>query len=439
MIRILIVSFVFTCISSVSFAQNFDKDKLDQYFHVLEENDKFMGSVSVRQNGEIIYSKAMGFSDVENKIKATENTRYKIGSITKTFTAVLTLKAIEDRKLNLNQTIDQWFPQILNSDKISIFHLLNHRSGIHNFTNDEDYLTWNTQAKSEKEMLEIITNAGSDFNPDEKTEYSNSNYVLLTYILEKTFQKSYSELIKKYISEPIGLKNTYVFDKINTQNNEAKSYKFFGNWILETETDFSVPLGAGAITSTANDLTKFTEALFNEKILNAESLEIMKNTQEGFGLGLFEIPFYDKLGFGHTGGIDGFSSVFSYFEEGGISYALLSNGSNYNINNISLAVLSAIFDQDYEIPNFGGYQHTEEELERFVGIYSSSQLPLKITVTQENNNLFAQATGQAAFPLEGVEENKFQFEMAGIIMEFDPSENSMILLQGGGKFNFKKE
>lgn len=437
-------SIFFACVfislqSTFNFAQNFDKQKLDSYFEALDEANKFMGSVSVRQNGELIYSQTIGFSDVENNIKATENTKYKIGSISKTFTAVLILKAVEEGKLNLNDRLEKWFPNLQNADKINILNLLNHRSGIHNFTADKNYLTWHTQAKTEEEMLEIIRQAGSDFAPDSRTEYSNSNYVLLTYILEKVLNQSYAELIRNYISEPLGLENTYVFGALNPQNMEAKSYQFKGEWILQPETHPSIPLGAGAIISTAQDVTRFSEALFKAELLQVQSLEHMKNLKDGLGLGLFQIPFYDKLGYGHTGGIDGFSSVFSYFEEDGISYALLSNASHYNNNNISLAVLSAIFDKAYEIPSFTEYQHTAEELEQFVGVYSSLQIPLKINVTKEENKLFAQATGQGAFPLEGTEKNKFQFEIAGIVMEFDPTENRMILYQGGGQFTFTKE
>ena len=106
----------------------------------------------------------------------------------------------------------------------------------------------------------------------------------------------------------------------------------------------SVPLGAGAIVSTPIDLVKFSNALFNGKLLKAESLEKMKTIKDGYGMGLFQIPFYDKVSYGHTGGIDGFTSVFSHFDDNNVSYALTSNGSDFNNNNISIAVLRAVFD-----------------------------------------------------------------------------------------------
>ncbi|MBN2280672.1 MAG: beta-lactamase family protein [Candidatus Marinimicrobia bacterium] len=418
---------------------NIDKAKLDMYFRTLEANNKFMGSIAVSKNGQIIYTQTVGFSDLENNIKANENSKYRIGSITKSFTTVLILKAVEEQKLDLNQTIDHWFPAIKNANKIRIKHLLGHRSGIHNFTNDKDYLTWNTQPKTENEMVEIIAKGGSDFKPDRKAEYSNSNFVLLTYILEKIYAKSYADLLRESIVHPLGLTSTDVFGKINTAKNECKSYTFAGTWKLESETDFSIPLGAGGIISTATDLTKFADALFGGKLLKPESLEIMKTTKDGFGMGLFQFPFYNWTSYGHTGGIDGFSSVYSHFPDDKISYALISNGTNYNNNNISIAVLSAVYDKPWEIPSFTTLNLNPEDLDKYLGVYASEQIALKMTITKAGDKLLAQATGQSSFTLEATEKDQFTFDQAGIVLEFNPADKTMILKQGGGQFTFTKE
>lgn len=437
--KALLIIFLTGFLSQIGFSQDFDKTKLDNYFSALESNNKLMGTVSVSKDGQTIYSNSIGFSDVENGIKANENTKYRIGSISKTFTAVLVLKVVEEGKLELNQTIDLFFPTIPNADKITIENLLNHRSGIHNFTNSIAYLAWHTQAKTEKEMVKIIADGGSDFNPGSKGDYSNSNYVVLTYILEKVFDKSFSNLLNEKIIQPIGLKHTYFGGKIDTQKNESKSYKYAQNWIAEAETDLSIPMGAGGIVSTPSDLTRFGNALFSGKLLKPESLELMKTIKEGYGLGLFSIPFYDQLGFGHTGGIDGFSSAYFYFPKDNISYALTSNGSNTNFNDVSIAVLSAIYNKPYEIPEFSTYEVNSEDLDKYLGVYSSSQIPLKITFTKEGSTLIAEPTGQGATALEATAKDKFSFDMAGAVFEFQPEENTMILKQGGAEFYFKKE
>lgn len=421
------------------FAQQFDKAKLDAYFDKLEQNDKFMGSVAVSRNGEIVYTRSVGFADVENKLKANVDSKYRIGSISKTFTTVLVMKAVEDKKLELNQTIDKYFPEIKNAEKINVANLLYHRSGIHSFTDDKEYLTWNTQPKTEKELLDIIIKGGSDFEPDSKSVYSNSNFVLLTFIVEKSLGKPYKVLVDELIAKPAGLKNTALGEKIDTGKNECKSYKNVGQWNVEPETDISVPLGAGGIVSTPSDLVKFSNALFGGKLVSKESLEQMQTVNGQYGMGLFKIPFYDKTGFGHTGGIDGFTSVFGHFADGDVSYALTSNGTNFNNNNISIAVLSAVFGKDFDIPDFIAFKVDAGTLEKYVGVYASTQIPLKITITRNNETLVAQATGQSAFPLEATAADKFKFDQAGVVMEFNAAENSMVLKQGGGVFNYKKE
>ena len=437
--KFLLTTLLFLSVTPIGFSQTFDKKKLDTYFQVLEKNNKFMGSVALSKNGELIYTKSIGYADLEHKIKATEKTKYRIGSITKSFTSVLIFKAIEKKKLDLNETIDTWFPTITNSNKITIKHLLTHRSGIHNFTNNANYLQWNTQSKTEMEMIEIIQKGGSDFKPNSRAMYSNSNFVLLTFILEKTFNMSYSDLVQNQIIKPLHLANTFVFGKINPKNNEAKSYHYFGSWKKEAETDFSVPLGAGAIKSTPTDLIKFANALFEGQLLTPESLKIMKTIKEGYGSGLFQVPFYSRIGYGHTGGIDGFRSVYSYFEDDKISYALTSNGTNMNNNDISIAVLSAVFNKSYQIPVYTNYTLTSEDLDKYLGVYASKQIPLKITVTKNKNTLIIQATGQQAFPVEATEKDKFSLDQVGAKFEFNPTEKTMILFQGGGKFKFKKK
>ena len=420
-------------------AQDFDRAKLDQYFDALEANNRFMGSVAVSRDGNIIYSRTLGFSDFENQKKADEHSKYRIGSISKTFTAVLVLKAVEEKMLDLDQTIGRYFPAIKNAGLITIEQLLRHRSGIHSFTDDPAYLTWNTQPKTAREMIEIIAKGGSDFEPGSKSEYSNSNYVLLTFILEEAFKKPYAVLLEEYITKPLGLAETALGSKINPSGNECKSYRFQDTWKVEPETDISIPLGAGGIVSTAADLTRFSDALFGGRLPGSQSLDMMKTIIGQFGMGLFQIPFYDRTGYGHTGGIDGFSSVFAFFGDGNISYALTSNGTNFNNNNISIAVLSVLYNRPYDIPVFSAYHVSPEELDSYLGVYVSARIPIKITITRENNTLIGQGTGQPSFPLEPSGKDVFKFDQAGVVMEFNPANGTMILKQGGGQFEFKRE
>ncbi len=421
----------------VGISQTIDKVKLDTYFNVLEVNNKFMGSVALMKDGEIVYANQIGFSDIETKKKPDDNTKYRIGSISKTFTATLVFKAIEEGRIKLEQTIENYFPSVRNSSEITIADLLNHRSGIYNFTNDEVYLSYNTEHKSEEELLSIISEYESAFEPNTKSEYSNSNYVLLSFILEKLYNKSFAEILREKIVHPIGLKNTYFGGKIDIEKNEANSYK--GDWEIQTETDMSIPLGAGGIISDPSDILLFAEALFNHKIVSEERVTQMQTLKDNYGMGLFKMPFYEKYSFGHTGGIDGFSSMFGYFPEEKSAFALTSNGTNFNNNDIAIALLSALFNRDFTVPSFETYKVSSDDLEVYLGIYSSPSFPLKITITKSGAILVAQATGQPSFSLDATEKDKFKFDQAGVVMEFDTKNNQMTLKQGGGVFVLAKE
>jgi hypothetical protein len=112
---------------------------------------------------------------------------------------------------------------------------------------------------------------------------------------------------------------------------------------------------------------------------------------------------------------------------------------NFNGNDITIAVLSAIFGKAFEIPEFTTLELTDEELDKYLGVYASKQLPLKMTITKSNNRLFVQGTGQPSFPLEATGKDKFELKQAGAILEFKPEDTTMTLKQGGGVFTFERE
>lgn len=433
------ITILFGLLFAISFGQNLNTTKLDSLLHVLETKDKYMGSIALAENGKLLYAKSIGKDDIDSNKQSTIATKYRIGSISKMFTACLTLKAVEEKKLDLNQTINIYFLTIENAKKITIGNLLNHRSGIHNFTNNPEYATYCTQPKSEKEMVEIIAKGKSDFEPDSKADYSNSNYVLLSYILEKTYHKPYKEILSSKITKPLGLKNTYFGGKTNLKDNECLSYHYTTKWEKETETDLSIPMGAGAIVSNPTDLVVFINDLFSNKIIGAKSLEQMKTIRDNYGMGLLQVPFYDKKGYGHTGGIDGYRSIVYFFPENKLAIALTSNGMIYNNNDIVIAALSSYYGKPFEIPTFKTIELKTEDLDQYLGEYSSPDFPLKITITKDDLKLIAQATGQSSFPLEATEKDKFEFLAAGIKLEFNTNENKMILHQGGKKITFSKK
>ena len=434
-----ILLFLFALFSSSSFAQKQKFSTLDSLFDLLEINDRFMGTLSISEKGKIIYSKSIGKDDVASGKLSNNLTKYRIGSISKMFTACLIFQAIEENKISLKQAINPYFPKITNAKKITIGNLLNHHSGIHNYTNDTSYLNYYTTSKSQKEMLEIIQEGGSDFKPNSRAEYSNSNYVLLTYILEKIYKKSYEELLLGKIIQPLSIKNTYFGSKVSPENKECYSYRYSGKWELEKETNSSVSLGAGGIVSTTEDLLIFITNLFEGKIITAASLEQMIKLEDGFGMGIFSVPFYDKKGFGHTGGIDGFSSFLYTFPAENTSIALTSNGSRFDNNDIAIAALSDCFDKSFTLPSFYAGALTSSDLDKYLGTYSNPEMPIKIVITKDSLSLIAQATGQQSFSLDATGKDTFEFSAAGVKIEFITKDKLLILKQGGGEFTFTKQ
>lgn len=433
--------FLIPCFSSNVFSQSFDKAKMDSLFDILASKDKAMGSIAISKNGQLIYSRAIGNISMNKNgnIAADINTRYRIGSITKMFTAVIIFQLIEEKKMSLDDKLDKYYPAVPNAAKISIADMLRHQSGIHNFTDDSAYFTYNFLPHTQKEMLDIITACKPDFEPGTQTAYSNSNYVLLGYIAEMITRKKYSELVKLRILKKIPLTNTYVASKTDISNHECYSYHFINAWEQETETDLSVPAGAGSIVSTPSDLAKFAEALFTGKLVDTSSLARMKSLKNGFGMGMFQIPFYERKALGHNGSIDGFVSNLAYFPGDSLAVVYCSNGVIYPVNDILIGILSIYFGKKYTIPTFTKIELTGDEIIKYLGEYASEDIPLKIIISRMDNTLVAQATGQSSFPLEASAKDIFKFDPAGIVIEFDTANQSFILKQGGKKYLFKKE
>jgi CubicO group peptidase (beta-lactamase class C family) len=417
----------------------FNQASLDSVLDILDEKSQFMGSLAISEKGKVIYARAIGYSNLELDVKSNVKTKYRVGSISKVFTSTLVFMAIDEGKIKLDDPLSKYIKEFPKGDEITISQLLNHHSGIYNFTNVNDYLDWCTMRFSREEILKKIIDNGFAFEPGAKGEYSNSNYVLLTFIVEDVFGKSYSELINKKIAKPLGLTHTKVGDVIDVKNNECYSYSYSSDWEKSYETDMSVPLGAGAIISTPTDLNTFSWALFSGELISEQSLASMKEIKDNFGRGLFQFPYNSKVAFGHTGGVDSFSSMFGCIEEDGLSVALTSNGNRYSNNKIMIAALASYYGDEVDVPVFEDVEYSAEELNAFVGKYESNDIPLPIEVILEGKELMAQAQGQSAFTLSVVRRNVFSFDAAGIVMEFEPKNGTFVLKQGGGEYLFKKK
>lgn len=439
-----LLSVLILLVFSVSaFAQDFDKAKLDQFFDALSANNKGMGSLAIAKDGKIVYSRAVGISHVGDNgyVNSDAKTKYRIGSITKTFTATLVMQLVEEGKLKLDDTLGKFFPEIPNANKITVAQLLTHRSGIHNYTSDAAYyLSYSRRPQTHEQMVSVIAKTAPDFEPGTKAAYSNSNYLLLGYIAEKVSGKSYQDLLKEKITSKVNLADTFYGGKINGANGESESFDFVrANWKMLAETDMSVAGGAGALLSTPTDLTTFIAALFDGKLVSQKSLDQMKTMTDNYGSGIVQFPFGEKKFFGHNGSIDGFSSTLGYQPEDKLAISYISNGTVYPVNDVMIAALSIYYNKPFDVPTFKPLQLSAAELEKFAGVYSTQAFPLKITFVVKNNALFGQATGQGELLFEATDKNKFRFEPAGIFIEFDAEKSMMTLKQAGREIVFTKE
>ena len=418
-----------------------DTKKLDDFLNYITQNKQSVGSISIFRNGKEVYQKNFGQNQLPH-VKWDSNTRYQVGSISKLFTAVMLMQQVEKGKLNLSDKLSKYYPDIPNADKIIIETLMNHTSGLGDYVG-EQYQWLFKKPVGDKAILDTIKAQGVEFQPGEKTRYSNSGYYLLSRILEKIGKKPYNVLLKENITSKADMKNT--FSVLDNPTNVFKSYENKdGKWIEVEDFDFHNCVGLGDIVSTPYDLNLFINALFNGKFVKKETLDRMMPTSKkplDFGLGIMAVPFYTKVSFGHGGDTAGTHSITSYNPKDDYSVSMIINGEKYPHNAMGVGILSLIYDTDYDYPKFGADAtasvDTPEKFKTYIGDYTSSDIPLELTIFSQNQKLLAQGKGQASFVLEDVSKDEFQFPPAGIKIIFSP--NQLQLQQNGKTYHFTKK
>lgn len=434
-----ILTAVLACTTSFAIAQT-KTEKLDQFINLLEAKDQAMGSIAIADNNGFSYTRGLGYASVEDEKRANIHTQYRIGSISKMFTAVVFMRLVEEHKINLYDPLSQHYPNIPNADQITMEMLLSHRSGIHNITEDADYLEWNTSHQSRDAMMAKIVAYPSEFTPGTQHTYSNSNYILLTWIIEDLTSQPLSHWIHEFITVPLKMDRTKAGGKVDVNDNQAYSYTWASSWQKETETDMSVPLGAGYVISTASDLTKFLTGLYQYKLLKKETVDQMAQLKDNYGLGMFEIPFYERRAIGHTGGIDAFVSSAFYFRSDSTAVVYLSNGVNYPTNDIMIGALSIYFDKEYKLPEFTDPVYVPSIiLNRYAGVYAIEGDEFEISIYIKDGVLMGQGTGQPPFALEAISQTEFKNVAARLKIEFTKDATTFTLKQGGQNIVFTKK
>ena len=441
--RVLFATVVALTSFTAGFAQTLDIAKLNQFFDRLAEKNKAMGSLTIARDGKVLYTRAIGYSQINETEKKplTAESKFRIGSITKMFTAAMILQLVEEGKLKLTDTLNKFFPQIPNAEKITIVQILGHRSGIHDAIIDRNLRTSpNTKEVTKEELLAIVAKGTPDFEPDTKHQYSNSGYFLLGLIIEKVTGKSYEEALQERIVRRIGLKDTYTATgNIDVNKNESLTYFYIGgNWKQTPETHPSNLFGGGSIVSTPNDMVKFIQALFDGKIISRKSLDQMKTMRDGYGLGMGVSTLGDKTYYGHTGGADNYGAWLAYLPEEKLAIAYTTNAKMYPVGDIMNGIADIIYNKPFQIPSFEPVAVSPEVLDKYVGVYSSPEAPVKFTITRKDSTLFFQPGEQSAMQLEATAQDKFKIE-GSVVIEFDISKKQMIVKRGNQQRVLTKE
>ncbi len=432
---------------TAGYAQKVDKARLDQFFERLAEKKKAMGSVAIVKDGQVLYTRAIGYSQIngtEKKALSTEN-RFRIGSITKMYTAVMVLQLVEEGKLKLTDTLDQFFPEIPNARKITIAQILSHRSGIPNVGREQaGQKKVSTIPMGKDEMLALIVKGTPDFEPDTKHHYSNSGYLVLGLVLEKVTGKPYERALEERITSKIGLKDTYFTSvSIDVNKNEALTYIQFGgrDWEPVSETHPTILFSAGAIVSTPGDMAKFIQALFEGKLVSKGTLDQMKTMRDGEGVGMMTFTFAGKTFYGENGGGDNYGAWLAYEPEEKLVIAYATNAKIYPVVNIMRGVAEIYYQKPFAIPALEGLVVNPDVLDQYAGVYSHPDAPAKAMVTRDGATLFFQPPGAPppGVPLEAIADDKFQIEGAAVFT-FDAVKNQMIVKRrNGGDRIFTKE
>lgn len=297
----------------------------------------FSGSILIAKQGEVILNKGYGMANLEHEILNTPQTKFRLGSTSKPFTALSILQLQEQGLLSIHDSIDRFLPDYPNGHKITIHHILTHTSGIPNFTQLPDFAEFKGVYTRPENTVKRFKNLPLEFAPGDRFKYSNSGYVLLAHIVEHISKEVFSDFLQKHIFAPLNMHNSGCDNHKTILKNRASGYEVENHKIVNCEfIDMSIPTGGGGLYSTAEDLYLFDRGLYTNKIISIASLDLMHRSyvtspqhsaSYGYGWFIADDKFKDtsRKRIGHGGGIYGFKSEFNHYVDDDVVVIVLSN------------------------------------------------------------------------------------------------------------------
>jgi serine-type D-Ala-D-Ala carboxypeptidase/endopeptidase len=432
-------------------------------------------AVSVFNENKPVFSKTYGFADVPNKVPFRQNSVMYGASFAKTVFAYIAMQFVQEKVIDLDKPLVEYLSKPLPDYKINGF-----RRGYHDLKNDDRYkkitarmcLTHTTGFPNWR-WFEADKKLKFKFDPGTRYSYSGEGLYLLQFVIEQITGKGYETISQERVFKPFGMTNTSQIWQKRFDDNIVFGHNAKGEpYELMKWNEASA---GGSMSVTLEDFTKFYTALINGKGLSKKSFREMTDTQVriksrrqfgplatvdgddndaiqlgyGLGVGVFKTPF--GRAFFKEGHDDGWGHYSISFPDKKIAVFIMTN--NDNGESIFKEFLEySIGDtftpwrwQNYipynqsETPPPNIFPVTAEDLDKYLGVYASKQIALKITITKNEKFLIAQATGQPMLPLQAIEKDKFRYEELGVILEFNPAEKTMILKQGNEIYSFTKE
>ena len=437
---------VFSLIGIAAWAQAPDesamKARLDQVANSYTPGNAFMGTVLVVDGDRVLLDKGYGMADLEWSIPNAPDVKFRLGSVTKQFTATLVLLLQQDGKLNINDPVSKYLAIAPATwDKITLANLLGHTSGIPSFTDMKEFGVWRMSPHTVGEELALFKDKPLDFEPGSKFAYSNSNFEVLGAVIEKVSGKKYGDLLRERIFDPLGMKDSGLDTDGLILPKRAEGYSPGAKGLeVPLVESMTVPWAAGSIYSTTGDLLKWEHGLFGGKVLSADSLKLMTTPGKGnYGLGVF---IADKDGVkivSHGGGIEGFNTNLMYAPERRIAVVVLGNVNGGAPGAMGDQLLDVVLGKTVELASERkAVSISKEELTKFVGVYDLFP-NFSLTVAVAGDGLTVQGTGQPALPVtyEGTKDGhpRFFASVVSAEIEFVPDATgaigSLILHQGG--------
>lgn len=361
--RLFLFLTIFLAVQGFGYAQ--DKSvKIDELMKLYQSYGQFNGAVLVAENGKVIYKKGFGLANMEWNIPNEPDTKFRLGSITKQFTAALILQLVEQGKIKLDGKLSEYLPDYRKDtgDKVTVHHLLTHTSGIPSYTNQPRFFEdVSRNSFTVTDFVKKYASGDLEFEPGAKFSYNNSGYFLLGAIIEKVTGKSYEQVLRENIFDPLGMKNTG-FDHFDTVlSKRASGYvKTPKGYINAPYLDMSIPYAAGSLYSTVEDLYLWDRALYADKILSAKSKELMFKpnlSNYGYGFGIENVSFGDGAAkqtvpmISHDGGINGFNTIIVRLVGSQHLIVLLDNTSQGRyIGGISRNITNILYNQPSSQP-----------------------------------------------------------------------------------------